>query len=212
VIQSPSPDAICPGFTLKRNDDESYENGYAWAYQGAAEPYFGAWAEGFSLDGGNSGVCGLKLGLTQIGAQDGLLLDAYVWSSDDCGPSTVITVAIGINPGTIGMWPTITQHDIDINDSWVPHDYFVGWWGDWPGSRNGWYVAADENGFGGGLPRTNIAPGIGFPSGWQHPNVVSTFAGCMDLAIAVYEGNAGPTPVKETTWGRIKNMFRETNR
>ena len=71
---------------------------------------------------------------------------------------------------------------------------------------NGWYVASDENGFGGGLPRTNIAPGIGFPTGWNHPNVVSTFAGCQDLGIAVYE-IGGPIPAQTTTWGAIKNLY-----
>jgi hypothetical protein len=189
VIQDPAPDTICPGSTLKDNTDGSYENGYAWAYQGEVAPYYGAWAEGFTPDLESGTVCGMKFALTQVGAQDGLLMDVYVWDDSGSNPNNVLSVTTGFNPGTIGTWPNITQHDCDIDDVIVPNggSYFVGWWGTWPGARNGWYVASDENGFGGGLPRTDIAPGIGFPSGWQHPNVVSTFAGCMDLGIGVYE-------------------------
>ena len=206
VIENPTPDNICAGATLKTNDDGSYENGYSWAYAGAVAPYYGAWAEGFTLTAGNTAVCGMKFGLTQIGAQDGLLLDAYVWDAAGTNPGNVLSVTTGIAPGTIGMWPNISQHDIDITDVAVPSGYFVGWWGNWAGVGNGWYVASDENGFGGGLPRTNIAPGIGFPTGWNHPNVVSTFAGCQDLGIAVYE-IGGPIPAQTTTWGAIKNLY-----
>jgi hypothetical protein len=206
VIDNPSPDTICPNSTLKTNDDGSYENGYAWAYSGVVAPYYGAWAEGFTLDGGHDGVCGMKFGLTQVGNQDGWLLDAYVWDDSGSNPNNVLSVTTGVNPGAIAMWPSISQHDVDITDVLTPANYFVGWWGNWVGVANGWYVASDENGFGGGLPRTNIAPGIGFPTGWNHPNVVSTFAGCMDLGIAVYEGT-GPIPVEPTTWGSIKSLY-----
>jgi hypothetical protein len=202
----PEPSAWIP------NDDGSYENGYAWSYAGEVAPYYGAWAEGYSLDPGDAGVCGMKFALTQVGAQDGWVMDVYVWDASGSNPNNVLSVTPCVDPGPIGMWPAITQHDVDINDETTPTNYFVGWWGYWVDQATGWYVASDENGFGGGLPRTNIAPGIGFPTGWNHPNVVSTFAGCMDLGIAVYEGVVGPTPVEKTTWGRIKNMFRDRAR
>ncbi len=202
IINNPTPDNICAGSTLLSNDDGSYENGYAWAYQGVSAPYYGAWAEGFT---GTGTVCGMKFGLTQVGGQNGWLLDAYVWDDAGSNPNNVLSVTTGVNPGNIAMWPNISQHDVDITDTPTPASYFVGWWGNWVGTGNGWYVASDENGFGGGLPRTNIAPGIGFPSGWQHPNVVSTFAGCMDLGIASYDG--GNVPVQETTWGAIKHLY-----
>ena len=33
------------------------------------------------------------------------------------------------------------------------------------GQQNGWFIAGDEDGPGGGCPRTKIAPGIGWPTG-----------------------------------------------
>jgi hypothetical protein len=205
VVEDPTPDDICPGSPLLTNDDGSYENGYAWAYGGVVTPYYGAWAEGFNSVQGT--ICGMRFALTQVGSQDGYLLDAYVWNASGTSPGNVLSVTTGVNPGTIGFWPNITQHDVDIPDVPVPTNFFVGWWGNWIGVGNGWYVASDENGFGGGLPRTNIAPGIGFPTGWNHPNVVSTFAGCQDLGIAVYGIGGPPIPTEQTTWGSIKSLF-----
>lgn len=208
VIENPNPDTICPGATFKRNDDGSYENGYAWAYSGVVAPYYGAWAEGFTMDPGNTAVCGMQFGLTQVGGQDGWHMDVYVWDAAGSNPNNVLSVTTNVLPGTIAMWPQISQHDVDINDTAAAGNYFVGWWPTWVGTANGWYVAADENGFGGGLPRTNIAPGIGFPTGWQHPNVVSTFAGCQDLGIATYEVTGTPVPTSTTTWGAIKSLYQ----
>jgi len=208
VINNPTPDTICPGSVFKTNDDGSYENGYAWAYAGVVAPYYGAWAEGFTLDAGMTAVCGMKFGLTQVGSQDGWLMDVYTWDAAGSNPGNVLGLTAGVNPGTIGMWPTITQHDITLPAA-VPAttNYFVGWWPTWVGTGNGWYVAADENGFGAGIPRTNIAPGIGYPTGWGTPAVVSSFAGVMDLGIGTYEVVGGPVPVNESSWGAIKSLY-----
>jgi len=206
VINNPNPDNICPGSTFKTNDDGSYENGYAWAYAGVVQPYYGAWAEGFTMDAGMEGVCGMRFGLTQVGSQDAWHMDIYVWDAAGGNPNNVVCVTLNVLPGTIGMWPTITQHDFEALCC-LTGDYFIGWWPYWVGTGNGWYVASDENGFGGGLPRTNIAPGIGYPTGWNHPNVVSTFAGCQDLGIGTYEITPCGVPVRENTWGAIKALY-----
>jgi hypothetical protein len=208
VINNPNPDTICPGSLFMTNDDGSYENGYAWAYAGVVAPYYGAWAEGFTASGANKAVCGMKFGLTQVGAQDGWLMDVYVWDALNSAPNNVLCMTAGVNPGTIGMWPAITQHDVALPQiCCVPAEFFVGWWPTWVGTGNGWYVAADENGFGGGIPRTNIAPGIGYPTGWNNPNVVSSFAGCMDLGIGAYEVSCEPVPADNSTWGAIKALY-----
>lgn len=206
IINNPTPDDICPGAVYKCNDDGSFENGYAWAYAGVVTPYYGAWAEGYTLDAGQTMVCGMQFFLTQVGAQAGQTMDVYVWDDAGSNPNNVISVLVGVTPGTIAMWPAISGHDVDITDVVVPANYFIGWWPNWPGTGNGWYVASDENGFGGGIPRTNIAPGIGYPTGWNNPNVVSTFAGCMDLGICTYEVGGG-TPAQENTWGAIKALY-----
>ena len=115
-------------------------------------------------------------------------------------------MTLGINPGTIGIWPQITQHDVEIDDVCLDGDYFVGWWGSWVSAVNGWYVAADENGIGGGIPRTNIAPAIGYPTGWNHPNLA--FPACVDLGVGTYEIECGGVvPAQEGTWGAIKALY-----
>ena len=206
VIDNPSPDDICPGAIFKTNDDGSYENGYAWQYAGDAAPYYGAWAEGFTMDYDLLAVCGMRFALTQVGNQDGWLMDVYVWDASGNNPNNVISMTPGINPGAVAMWPQISQHDININDASMGGDYFVGYWANWIGAAAGWYLAADENGFGGGLPRTNFAPGTGYPTGWNHPNLA--FPNCMDLGIGTYENyGIDPVPVRENTWGAVKNLY-----
>ena len=133
VIENPTPDNICAGATLKTNDDGSYENGYSWAYAGVGRSVLRRLGRGLHPHRRQHAVCGMKFGLTQVGAQDGLLLDAYVWDAAGTNPGNVLSVTTGIAPGTIGMWPNISQHDIDITDVAVPSDYFVGWWGNWAG-------------------------------------------------------------------------------
>ena len=66
------------------------------------------------------------------------------------------------------------------------------------------YVCADESGPG-GHPWTNIAPGIGYPSGWQNPNVV--WPNCRSLGIGATITEE-PSPVESVTWGAIKTLFQ----
>ena len=204
VIDNPAPDDICPGATFKINGDGSYENGYAWEYIGNLPPYYGAWAEGFTMDPGNAGVCGIRVDLTQTGNQDDWLMDVYVWDAFGGNPNNILSMTPGVNPGPIAIWPEISQHDIDINDIYVAGDYFVGEWGNWF-PVTGWYIAADEDGPADGLPRTNIAPGIGYTTGWNHVNVA--FPHCQDLGIGTYEVET-VVPVRETSWGSVKSLYR----
>jgi hypothetical protein len=206
VINGSPTDPICPDATFKRNDDGSYENGYAWAYNGNVRPFYGAWAEGFSPEGGDGAVCGMQFALTQVGNGDEYLLDAYVWDAVDSDPDLVLSITTGLH-FHMGFWPYVTQHDVDIIDTPVTGQCFVGWWGVWDHSRNGFYVGADEDGTGAGLPRTNFAPGIGYPTGWNVPNLAPEFSACKDLGIATYEIGP-PTPAEKTAWGRIKVLFR----
>jgi hypothetical protein len=200
IVGGPYPDQ---DEMLMCNDDGGFENGYCWQYGGCVEPYYGAWAEQY-FD--KWVIVALHLGLTQAGGDIGQTLDAYVWE-DDGGdnPGNVLYMEADIDPGPIAFWPSISMHKIYfINPPWVFVHWWVGWWGNWPGVGCGWYVAADEDGFG-GYPRTNIAPGIGYPTGWQHPNVVPTFGGCQALGICVWV--IPSTATETTTWGQIKALY-----
>jgi hypothetical protein len=192
----------CPGSDLLCNHDGSFENGVAWIYGGIVPPYYGAFAEGYN---GAGTVCGIQLELTQTGGFTGQSMDCYVWDSDGTNPNNVLSVTTGVVPSAPGLWPNITAHDIDSNDAVVTGDFFVGYWANWPGLPGGWYCAIDQDGFG-GLPRTNFAPGIGYPTGWGDPSMVGTWAPVQAMGICAYLSTE-PIPVTETTWGAIKALY-----
>ncbi len=197
----------CPGSDLLQNDDGTFETGYTWNLSSVAPPYYGAFAEGFS---GTGTVCGLELILTtSSGYYAGQTLDAYVWGSDGASPTEVLSVTTGIGietPGTsLPFAPVFTAHDFAITNAAVQGEFFAGYWGNWPGAVNGWFVGADLDGSGSGEPRTNIAPGTGYPEGWQ--NVCTIWGTTASLGIRVFLGPPS-TPVEKTSWGRIKSMYK----
>jgi hypothetical protein len=190
----------CPGSSLMQNYDGSAENGYCWQYGGEVAPDYGSFAEGYNATGV---VCGVALWLSQGGAYTpGPVVDVRVYGSDGNNPTTVLGVTTGLNPGAIGMWPTISQCDLAIGNVNVAGDFFVGYWGNWPNGGCQFYCAADLNGFG-GLPRTNIAPGIGYPTGWNDPSIV--WGTTMAMGVGAYVTTV--VPVQTTSWGAIKHLY-----
>ena len=110
----------------------------------------------------------------------------------------------GVAVGTIAFWPSISQHDVAMGCV-VCDEFTLGYWADfsWRTRDLGWFIAIDQNGPG-GHPWTNIAPGIGFPTGWHDPEVV--WGATQSLGFGVYFG-PGASPVEEATWGEIKSLF-----
>ncbi len=106
-------------------------------------------------------------------------------------------------PGVIATWPQISQHDIEIGCP-VVGPFTFGYWADFSISINEFYIAADENGPG-GHPWTNIAPGLGYPTGWHHPGLLWGATQALGLGAYFVEST---TPVTSTTWGRIKSLYR----
>ncbi len=104
---------------------------------------------------------------------------------------------------TPAIWPSITLADIDTSDQMVNGGFFVGYWGEWPGAMAGWFIGADLNGFG-GMPRTNIAPGIGYPTGWNNVSVI--WGPTAAIGIDAYT-LCCPVPVERSTWGRVKSTY-----
>jgi hypothetical protein len=191
----------CPGSTNLLNYDGTAENGYCWQYGGVVPgSSYGAFAEGYDA-GGAGYVCGIELFLTSIG-NPSQPADLYVWDSDGTNPNNVLSLTSGVAINGVGMWPSITQFDLGIGDTAVTGAFFVGYWANFSGQGCGYFIAADLDGFG-GLPRTNIAPGIGYPTGWQDPSGV--WGPTMALGIGCYL--RGSTPTQETTWGAIKHLY-----
>jgi len=130
-------------------------------------------------------------------------MDAYVWEGGVTGPPAgVLCVVPGVTGLNIGYWPSCTVSEVEIGCC-VTGEFTVGYWADFSNEVCAWFVCADENGLGGN-PWTNIAPGTGYPTGWQHPSVV--WGGCVCLCIGATITD-DPSPAESQTWGSIKALF-----
>jgi hypothetical protein len=212
IAEGSGDDEFCPGAVLIQNDDGDFENGYAWTFAGVVPPDYGSWAECYDSDF----VCGIQFLFTRNpNDPTGQTMDVYVWESVADGspppgpdPGNVLCILPGISPWPIAEWPEISTHNIQVCcDTGGSH--FVGFWGNWPGSVTGWFIAGDENGPEIGCPRTKIAPGIGYPTGWHHVTDVQVFDRCKNLGIREFAGvgDCEPTPATEATWGQIKALY-----
>jgi len=195
-VQVPGKDSAPCNGTQLLNYDGSAENGFCWQYGGIVPPNYGAFAECYNYTGN---VCGIALYLTGIGnpAQPATL---FIWNDNGGMPGTVITQANG-TPSGVPIWPSIGEFDFPIAAN-VTGAYWTGYWANFANQGCGYFVAADLNGFG-GCPMTNIAPGIGYPTGWNNVSVV--WGATQAIGIGSWIGV--PVPTKETTWGQVKHLY-----
>ncbi len=189
----------CANGTLFVNHDGGFENGYCWQSGGIVPPYYGAFAEGFDL-GSGCVFCG-AFWLTQVGQFTGRPADLYVWDGDN-PPGAVVGMVAGHVFQNIAIWPSISQHDADMGIC-VYGPFSIGYWADFSAEVCQWFIAADQDGFG-GMPWTCIAPGIGYPTGWNNPTAV--WGPTQSMGLGAWFG-AGYSPVEAQTWGSIKALF-----
>jgi len=212
----------CPGSTLYQNHDGSIENAFTWQLQGVVAPDYGAFAEGYAeIDW----VCGVQLWLTRWSTMTGNgTIDLYVWEYAAGNPGAVLNVCPNLQVSGVGYWPDVTQIDFGV-DYLQGDGFFVGYW---PGSFAGQYAqfgcAMDQTGFG-GAPRTNIAPGIGYPTGWNHPSTAGYPLQAFGINAYVGggviggEGCSSPPPqsdiddngggeVRAASWSEVKQLYR----
>lgn len=214
-VDVPSGDTNCGG-TLRMNFDGSAENGYGWMYGGIVPPYYGAFAECYNVTGVISGV---ELKLTGVG-DPCQPCDVYLWNDGGGQPGAALGVVAGYNPCPVATWPNVSTHDLCCGSE-ANGPVWVGYWaGAFANQRCGYYVAADTNGFG-GCPLTNVAPGIGYPTGWINTSAI--WAWTQAIGIGVWAGgdvvigcSFGPPPPSSvpaareelSSWGRIKAQNR----
>ncbi len=200
TIVGPGADACASG-VLIHSHDESFENAYAWAYGGVVAPYYGAFGEGYDLGSGT--ISCAAYWVTQVLA-DWFYGDCYVWAGGvGPAPGAVLAVVAHVNFAPVPHWPEIGQKDFDVNLA-VTGPFTIGYWGDWPGSYAAFFCAADLDGPA-GHPWTCIAPGLGYPSGWQDPSTI--WGPTRSLGCGVYFEQA--TSARSETWGALKALFRE---
>jgi hypothetical protein len=215
ILPVPDSEQVCPVSSLRKNDDNSFENGYAWSHGGVLPPDYGAFAEGF--DAGF--VCGLEFLLTQAGNYTGQTMDVFIWEDDgvappDNNPGNVICMVPGVDPGAPSWWPEVSAHQVQVCCP-AGGSHFVGFWGRWPEDLHAWYIASDEDGPG-GSPRTKISPDAGgeLPTGWHHANVVWEDCKALGIRELAYDGDCivsgvpDPEPgYRSRTWGAIKALY-----
>ncbi len=201
IIRS-DPEWPCYG-TLNVHHDSSFEDGFCWMSGGVVPgTTYGAFGESFAVSSYFGVVC-VCLWVTQTGDFSGQTLDLYMWEGGISGPpGVVLGVLVGQALYNVPYWPTVGQNDLFFGRD-VHTDFTVGYWADFSASPCGWYLAADQDGFG-GHPWTNIAPGTGYPTGWQRPDVV--WSACQSLGIGAVDGMI--SPVESATWGQLKQLLR----
>ena len=191
------------GRTSLMHADGSYESFCAWEYGGNAAPDWGAFAERYE---GAARVDAVIVDLTDFGFSDMQSIDAYVWADDGAVPGEVLRVLPGIETYTSGLWPHFGRNVFELPEPvCVGTRWWVGYWGDY-GSMAPFFVGADLDGPGGGSSATKIAPGQGYPTGWQDVSV--RWGPTAALGIGAEVDSCPPTPVENGTWGAIKALYR----
>lgn len=190
--------------TVVMNSDGTYESAYSWAYGGVQLPDYGAFAECYE---GPAQVCAIVCDLTGTGYPLGTYVDLYVWDDNQGVPGAVIAQRGHVYVPVYAAWPNTYRITWQFPEPvCATGKYWIGEWPDWPWQLPIWYVGADLNGPG-GCPMTNIAPGQGYPSGWQDVAVRFGPTAAMGLGAQVLDCPP-PTPTNETTWGRVKALMR----
>jgi hypothetical protein len=171
-------------------------------YPGVSPPYYGAWAEAYDL-GSVTVECGVYW-FTQTAYMHPEPTDIYIWDGGVEGPpGSVLCMVPDVTGIQIAFWPSCAQNEIEIGCC-VAADFTVGYWVPPWGGDCPYYCCADENGTG-GHPWTCIAPGLGYPTGWQHPDVVYPDCVSMGIGVTVTED---PSPAESETWGAIKSLYQ----
>ncbi|MFN8549649.1 MAG: hypothetical protein U0527_17185 [Candidatus Eisenbacteria bacterium] len=187
---------------LLLNADASYETGYNWQYGGVRVPNFGALAECYTAT--QASVCAIALDLTQVGFGAPSLIDLYVWDDDEGCPGTVLCLRNSVHLGAPAFYPAFSRDTIPLDNCCVDGRVWIGFWPQWPGQIAQWYVGADLNGPG-GCSKTNIAPGIGYPSGWNNVSVV--WGPTQALGIGCEVQSCAPVAVSKMSWGKVKALY-----
>jgi hypothetical protein len=209
----PAGGAVAPEFRdleYWENHDGTFENAYAWRVGGIGDPYFGAFAEGYH---GPVMVRGIRVYMTQIGFIEGETMDLFVWTAGIGEPGAVVAIVPEVRPNyeEIPYWPEVGGQDFEIGASVGPN-FYVGARGNF-GIHVPWWYGADV-GERGGSPWTCIAPGLGYTTGWNHPDIVfgeptqsMGFGVYVETAQGIEDLPEGEAPAR-TTWGRIKQLCR----
>ena len=187
-----------------------YETGLAWQFDGVQEGGYGAFADRLQSERGV--VLCLFLDLAQTGNQNQQQCDLLVWADEEedgtSHPGAVLAIRTGVGTGTIALWPSISRHHMSMDGPCVEGAFWAGFAATWYGEAAGYYIGADLDS-GEGVSMTNVAPGLGYPSGWQEIGTIWEPVGSLGIGAEMIPEDCELSPVQEQSWGRIKRLYEE---
>lgn len=189
--------------TWSRPWDIDYEAAIAWADVGVTSPLGGAIAQRFVFPD-TVEICSVTLDFTQIGGHDKQSCDIYIWSGSSGTPSSVLYVR-SLTPGPMATWPQIYEHVFRVNVC-VIGEIWVGYWPNWPGANEGWYIAANV-GEPSGASLTYVVAGVTDQSGWQPLSIAWHQIASVGIGVEYNPVSCAITPLEEGSWGRIKALY-----
>jgi len=194
---------LAGGRTLLMHSDGTYEDGYCW-WDGSMPPDWGSFGERYD---GAARISGVVLDFTTVSGTSVEPIDVYVWENDGGMPGQVLAVVAGANVH-VPTWPEWARNVVVLGSPvCVGEVWWVGYWGNWPAE---YFITADLDGPGGGVPMTKVGPGLGYPTGWQ--DIAMVWHPTAALGIGAEADSCPPTPVEQTTWGALKSLFRVATR
>ena len=191
----------CAGPLFVHHND-TFENGSCWAFSACWPPYYGAWGEAFDLGPGVVD-CGAYY-FTRTGLLVDYRMDVYIWEGGVAtSPGDVLCLVPSVPVDDVSQWPEWSQHDVEIGCE-LGGEFTIGYWVDFSCQSCQWLTLFDGDGSS-GHPWTNIAPGVGYPTGWQSVTVL--WPDCRSLGIGAYFSEHC-SPIEAPTWGQVKMLFR----
>ncbi len=204
-----------PPRELRFHHDGTFEDAFCFQLAGVAPPHYGAFAEGFTSGRQDYLISEIALWVTQVGYYGSEPLDLYIWHGGVAGPpGLVLYLSAGRQLQNVPMWPLVAENRLSVSALLPPGDFSVGFWANFSQICCTWFIASDRSG-NPGQPWVNVAPGVGFPSGWRHPEILwsppvrslGLGATVIPYNLGVPEAPPGEAPVA-STWGRIKDLYR----
>lgn len=172
--------------------DDTWEDAYGWQFESVLPPMYGAFAEHFVLE---REMIGAYFQFTTMGEVGAGVMDAFVWADDAGRPGPVLAMRAGVLVVDVPAFPEVRGVDIQGLHAPAGLSCWLGYWGAWPGQPAGWRLAVDRDGPGGGLPSTNVAPGQGWPEGWQP--MAEIFGPTAAVGISVLYDDRGACVLEE---------------
>ena len=196
--------------TLMLNTDRTYEAAYSVELDADLGGFVGAFAERYETDPTEpGGICSFVLYLTDNGRNLRPPVDLYIWEDLEGEPGVVRGIVPNRSTGGLPVYPFFEPHPFDIVDLGqvvsINGSFWVGFATEWVEGGCSLHIGADLNGSGGVGSMVNLPNGLGFPEGWN--DVDEVFGETAALGIGILYGQC-PLPTHESTWGRVKSLYR----